>query len=546
MGFNRKKGISTGICLILLAAFNFIAFLTPSVHDISFWIGYGFTTLASVMFLICMLFFFNTDDSNATFLRLPTVKITWIYLILQTALGLWQILTIVPYTMALIINSCLTGLFVISVMLSHTAAESISEQDKQIHQKILYIKDVQLLLSGIKTDDKALSQKIETLIEDVKYSDPMSHSMLSDLEGQIEQAVMTLKADICDTQKANKDVERISDLIKERNQKCKMLKNTPEPKKAKDNSGVKHTAVAAGIIGVLASASLIVCFIVVPTNTYNTAKELYEKHQYEKAIAVFKELNGFKDSNEMINTCETSIKDEKYNEAKSLFENKKYDEAIKMFKELDTFKDSKDMIENINTQVKEEKYNLAEKSFANQDYTKASKLYKELGDYKDCVQKLEQIKNRLSTGSTIYYGTYKNNPIEWQIIETSEDKMLLIAKDAVCELPYNNAIKNVSWKNSSLNKWLNNDFLTAFSKEQQEDILSTKIDSSNCKVFLLSQDEAEDLEDESILQSENDWWLRTKSETNAIFVTKSGSIEEDGKAVVISKGVRPCIWLDLK
>ena len=139
MGFNRKKGISTGICLILLATFNFIAFLTPAVHDISFWIGYSFTTLALVMFLICMLFFFNTDDSNATFLRLPTVKITWIYLILQTALGLWQVLTIVPYTTALIINSCITGLFVISVMLSHTATESISEQDKQIQQKVLQI-----------------------------------------------------------------------------------------------------------------------------------------------------------------------------------------------------------------------------------------------------------------------------------------------------------------------------------------------------------------------------------------------------------------------
>lgn len=129
---------------------------------------------------------------------------------------------------------------------------------------------------------------------------------------------------------------------------------------------------------------------------------------------------------------------------------------------------------------------------------------------------------------------------------TEDDRMLLIAQEAICELPYNDEIKDVTWQESYLCSWLNNEFIGSFSEDQLADILTTNVDGADCKVYLLSQEEAEDLEDESVLSSEKDWWLRTKSDVNAVYVTASGKIVEDGETVVRAKGVRPCIWIDLK
>ena len=547
MSFSRKKGISAAAALILLALFNVLVFLLPMVRGITFWLGYSFVTLAVVLFAAVMLFLFDSEDKKRTFLRLPLISTAWIYLILQTIVGLWQIFTpVFPYVPALIINGCLAGFFLIILLASKAAGESIEKQEAYIAEKVYFINNMQLLLSSVKTDNEEVAQKIHTLSEDIKFSDPMSHSMLSELEKQIEAKIVLLKSDATDKEKAMADIEGISDLLKERNQKCRMLKNVKEEKKAEDSSGVKYVAVTVGVLGALATVALVICFVIVPNNTYKTAMSLYENEQYTEARVVFESLNGYSDSNEMIEACKTAITEQQYLDAQKLYEEGKYDEAIQAFESLGTYKDSKEMIESVKQTVTENKYIQAEDYFESQNYLEAMKLYTELGDYKDCKQKIEQIQNRLATDNAVYYGTYQNQPIAWRVLQTEDDRMLLIAQVAICELPYNDEIKDVTWQESSLCSWLNNEFIDSFSEEQLAGILTTDVDGADCKVYLLSKEEAEDLEDESILSGEKDWWLRTKADVNAVYVTASGEIVEDGETVVRAKCVRPCIWIDLK
>lgn len=547
MKFNKKKGISTVAAIIMLAIFNAIAFLLPVTHSVTFWIGYGFVTLSIALFLAATIFLFDSEDKNRTFLRVPLVSIAWIYLVLQMALGLSQlVLPAFEYLPALIADSILSGLFIIIILASKAAGESIEKQEAHIAQKVYFIKNMQLLLSSVKTEDEELLQNINRLSEDFRFSDPMSHSMLSELEKQIEVKAVALKSDITDKEKALADIVYINDLLKERNQKCRMLKNVPEEKKPEDASGVKYVAVTIGVLGILATVALVICFIIVPNNTYKTAMSLYENEQYPEARAVFESLNGYSDSDEMIEACKTAITEQQYLDAQKLYEEGKYDEAIQAFESLGTYKDSKEMIESVKQTVIENKYIQAENYFESQNYLEAMKLYTELGDYKDCKQKIEQIQNRLATDNAVYYGTYKNEPIAWRVLKTEDDRMLLISQEAICELPYNNEIKDVSWQESSLCNWLNNEFIGSFSEKQLAGILTTNIDGDDCKVYLLSQEETEDLEDKSILASEKDWWLRTKADINAVYVTESGVIVEDGETVVRAKGVRPCIWINLK
>lgn len=67
-----------------------------------------------------------------------------------------------------------------------------------------------------------------------------------------------------------------------------------------------------------------------------------------------------------------------YNKGLTLFENGGYDEAIAIFTELEDYKDSAD-------RVKEVKYSQASALSEKRDYAQAADIYKELGEYKDCA-----------------------------------------------------------------------------------------------------------------------------------------------------------------
>ena len=138
--------------------------------------------------------------------------------------------------------------------------------------------------------------------------------------------------------------------------------------------------------------------------------------------------------------------------------------------------------------------------------------------------------NEIKAGNRIVkFGNYFINdnktkePIEWRVLEVSNDKALLITKDAIDCKPYNNEWRYIecrditwgeyslrqwrdtTWGECSLRQWLNNEFINqAFSKEEQNKIILTNIsnpknpafgtrggNNTQDKIFLLSIDEAE-------------------------------------------------------
>lgn len=100
---------------------------------------------------------------------------------------------------------------------------------------------------------------------------------------------------------------------------------------------------------------------------------------------------------------------------------------------------------------------------------------------------------------------YENGkePIEWKILYKDNQKVLLYSKYILDNKRYNDEDLNITWEESSLRKWLNNEFLDeAFSKEEKNLIVEVEnenlkndvygTDSGNKtldKVFLLSIDE---------------------------------------------------------
>jgi len=173
--------------------------------------------------------------------------------------------------------------------------------------------------------------------------------------------------------------------------------------------------------------------------------------------------------------------------------------------------------------------------------------------------------------SGIYpYKYFKYEPIRWRIIEKNSESITLIADKVLECLKYNEDKVDMTWKDCSLRKWLNNDFYqVAFTGEERSVILSTNNDNGEGirtidKVYLLSYNEAKNMfendEDRRVNTtyfSDRDclhvtdgcgsWWLRTRGlePYEASYVSEDGNINYLGQWVNSEFDVRPVIKLNL-
>ncbi len=207
----------------------------------------------------------------------------------------------------------------------------------------------------------------------------------------------------------------------------------------------------------------------------------------------------------------------------------------------------------------------------------------------------------------IEFGNY-GGVISWKVLDVKDDKMLLISEKILEWKYFDDESEDVTWHNSSLRKWLNNEFYNeAFSEDEQKRILSTNIENpysllpkstsviggkteaTTDKIFLLSEAEIEeyfknseercaDLTDKSYETQVNykpetgyemlakdvwckghKWWTRTVHEQGAIIcVGDNGSIgmehptnKEEIKHIPFGKvdegaGVRPAMWITIE
>lgn len=203
----------------------------------------------------------------------------------------------------------------------------------------------------------------------------------------------------------------------------------------------------------------------------------------------------------------------------------------------------------------------------------------------------------VTTWDAIYFGSYwqadtnkdgaaderdDKEKIKWRVLSIDGDQVLLLADQCLDSQPYHSSWDNITWENSALRLWLNSTFFKeAFTKEEQESILTTEIsDSKNYfggsgadytvqdEVFLMSVPETENsaygfsndyssadsarmagYTDYAARQSgkKSDWWLRSSGaqEYGAAYVYAAGQVTGYGSDNREKMGIRPMIRVDL-
>ncbi len=184
---------------------------------------------------------------------------------------------------------------------------------------------------------------------------------------------------------------------------------------------------------------------------------------------------------------------------------------------------------------------------------------------------------KLKPGDTIRFGDYcydsesSMKHVLWRVLAVEKDRALLTAVYAVTTLKYHTEEVNVTWSESYIRRWLNQEFLVScFSKDEQKFILKAKIrnnagDDTEDRIFLLSTEEADryfrDDDDRRcrpspLCRNRKAWteegccwyWLRSAgvNQNRAAGVDTYGGIYKEGSLVDLDYGsVRPAFYLDL-
>lgn len=221
-----------GIWAICFAMFNVIAFVTPAVNNIpmpSFWIGYVFIILSFVGNIVVAKIAFKTENLKKMFYNMPLIVIGYTGLMAMLVIGaLGMIIPSFPMWISTTLCVLIAGFTAMAVMVACFAAGVVTKIDKKVAAKTFFIKsltaDAEHLLSYAKSDElKAICKKA---YEAIRYSDPMSNVMLSDVDEQIQSQFSEFEASVRedDIEVATKISEELITLVDKRNKKCKLLK----------------------------------------------------------------------------------------------------------------------------------------------------------------------------------------------------------------------------------------------------------------------------------------------------------------------------------
>ena len=116
----------------------------------------------------------------------------------------------------------IVGISSVCMISADVGRNEIERVENKVQEKTFYIRSLQAdteMLANAEPDTEVKAELLR-LAEKIRFSDPMSHERLADLENQITDKVTELKS----STERTVIINEINSLLDERNKKCKILK----------------------------------------------------------------------------------------------------------------------------------------------------------------------------------------------------------------------------------------------------------------------------------------------------------------------------------
>ncbi len=228
-----KKNIKRGIIVvsILFVVFNVLCFAIPFEHKAPFWLAYLFGSI-SILVQLPLLYsaFCKENTPKSRFYGFPISQIGLFYLIAQIVLSFLTMLlqALLPVWFIVILYVIVLAVAAIGFVGVDAMRDEVERQENNVAKNINVMRSLQSkanVLNGLCSDPE-LSKVVNSLAEELKYSDPISNEHTIAFENDLLDILEELKRSLTalDKDKALVLCKKAKLVLEERNRICKANK----------------------------------------------------------------------------------------------------------------------------------------------------------------------------------------------------------------------------------------------------------------------------------------------------------------------------------
>ena len=234
MNIKMKNKITTiAVFVIALAVFITLFLVIPFNKSAASWIVFAFTIVAFIASLGIMAYAFATKESEKNILyNYPIVRVGIVYLIAQLVVcvvisAIAAFIDLYAWIAVVLCILILAAAFVL-VITTGSVRSNIIDIEKKTAEQTKATKVFRVDVAGILDvcNISELKKPLEALVEDFKYSDPVSCPETEALETEIASDLNSLRVLVTEgaTEEAQKKITDIKNKLANRNRICKLSK----------------------------------------------------------------------------------------------------------------------------------------------------------------------------------------------------------------------------------------------------------------------------------------------------------------------------------
>lgn len=228
MNNHTKRLIAVvGIAFVL---FSLISFVIPFEKNGVFWLSYLFGSIAILSQIYIMgLSFGQGGNLKSKVYGMPIAKLGMMYAVAQVLLSslFMKISMIVPVSVVVVTSGILMGGVAIGVLVTEGVREEIIRQDTKVAVETSVMKTLQNQVATlVPICPSNLQKPMEKLVEEFKYSDPMSGASTQGIENQLFTLLGQLSGELRGGDEAlcTATIGQVSATLAQRNALCKANK----------------------------------------------------------------------------------------------------------------------------------------------------------------------------------------------------------------------------------------------------------------------------------------------------------------------------------
>lgn len=218
------------IYLVIFVAYNLVVFLVFKNFNAVFWISYAFMLVAYLIHIGCTFSVAKNTNVKALFFGIPlgAFSIYFVLAELFTSFVFMIFKANASVKVTIVIQALLLCVFAVVAIVSIMTRDTVHNVDQKIKENVNFIKginvDVEMLIQ--RCTNPETTGALKKLSETIKYSDPMTNSVVATQEQMIMQYMAELRSvfDSGDMNSAKELCVKIELLFVERNKKLMISK----------------------------------------------------------------------------------------------------------------------------------------------------------------------------------------------------------------------------------------------------------------------------------------------------------------------------------